>query len=81
MTEGMSFPDHVCIIIALDVFSEYDLFFIGFDADTHADVIRQKKSVYMNAVCLIWNSFSGILEEPSLMAWVVDIAECCYELL
>jgi len=85
------------VLAALDTFFEYDLVFLGTNADTHADVIRQRIGEYIdkrenahffenlntesyhyllkNAVCLIGNSSSGMIEAPSLMTWTVNIGD------
>lgn len=83
------------LLSAIASFSEYSFVFLGSNADTHSDIIRNKvhkfvqeneNAIYYenlhtnayhyllkNAICLIGNSSSGIIEAPSLGIYTINI--------
>lgn len=83
------------LLEAIENFYQYTFVFLGTNADTHADVIRDrvkqfvsdhKNTLYFeniqanafqamlkNAICLIGNSSSGMIEAPSLGIYTVNI--------
>ncbi len=85
------------LLTAIEAIQEYSFVFIGSNADTHSDVIREyverfveenQNAVYFenlhtdayhyllkNAICLLGNSSSGIIEAPSLGIYTINIGD------
>lgn len=86
-----------CLLEAVCQYPQYEYVFLGSNADTHSDVIRDTVKTFVrandnaiyfenlhtdayhyllkNAICLIGNSSSGIIEAPSLGIYTVNIGD------
>lgn len=85
------------LLVAIGSMQEYGFIFLGTNADTHSDVIREyikkfvrrnQNAIYFenlhtdayhyllkNAVCLLGNSSSGLIEAPSLGIYTINIGD------